>query len=1329
MSFTLPDGWTMDNVFHKIETHGKKGGQYPVGLYRLWHSGVHIVRGQEPTDRIRVSPMLNGTIVACRLSDSFATIPRIGRITKDTMSALSRAEQFLYGEPVNNIHELQYDGLNEDELADLSRRFNAAFPQEGDIRQWFKRSGDTYTAIEKVSTEYVLVRHEVGLPAPNANPDTPAPGAANHTRNSMVFYTLYMGLQTLVDEFREYYGNTFLPAQTSLAAISLPMFQRWVFQLRNTPDHPRRNFGGFSVFRYSACAFTSDAASPGMYLCHFTNDPNQNANRARIPVPVNLVRPMRNLSGSVVRDRVPVFRIPREENTPTLQTAQARAGVHFGLFKEWDRNRDYYEVIMWITSQHPSHLHGWIVNQNGRTGDEPFPLGDKTVFCIERLYSMPEGHLAIRIPLRTQIIKSLPHLGDAIQAVPVTVFARDDLSNDRRYSFYFNTVAIPQVQVSRRDFERLRDLSDDNRNASPSLRGGRNVTGLDAYEWTAHPEFEAGDMVVICTPPPYSARRPQATGFQRAPPIGQLPDFVINAESLSFCRFSFPPHDSTFEHNALIRRSDMSVSGGGGHLDEDKKAPGNFFTESANGCILYDTPRVNGVWGNARACLGASDTFEAREPRFLLENAGPGTDGEHWVTHGGREGVLRIGGTRTFLVTQIKRREGFAGDEGDVIQPAPGNAAVGRADVIGYPSPVPHGKKPFFDLALYFDDDSAGLFRETPWVDHPGTRTYVKPANFIGRFYRHNRATPGAYHFSANTMFDYTEADGTYRLTLRSFRMFVNGRFFNPEINLDTVLEQGQSLRLRETPPAEGSYFSFTPIARNALFREYYGQIGELLADGEFAWLQRGFRQDNPGIANNYHNIEIVIADLPTPLRLTAYARAGGTANLLLDEQNRTATVIDNGNVTLYAAHPQGSFEPAHPWGDAGAPAGDVELGRVVDTVRHAGLNAVFHGFRIGAGVFYARGEGEGPPEGLARENALDFPRHFEVMEGNEGGSIYIRNYYREIVGRLGGAEGDGFEWLMDIYCRCRPENMAKRATLRSIVCRHPFEWNRDLYDDGFMRIMGNHFLLDGERKTHLRAKMAAQDLWTGADGERVDIPELPMGNVWFAHPVYFVNHLDRAGLLDRSFNPYYGHQIKRTWTGLAEAIVVVRDNPGFAPTWIEHDNEHEGPIFTADEQPYAVPTGLFNQQYLNSRGSIYHHEGVDFRGSDGDNLRGNAEPTPIHALIDAEVIHVGRGAGEHRWYGCYMLLQSLRNKEHLYLLGHLSNTRHVMPQGSIVSPKDVVAYVGNTGNSVVAHLHVGFFKTSIENIFSRDTGLLEGNLFNLEYNPFDHDDPYELFR
>jgi hypothetical protein len=87
---------------------------------------------------------------------------------------------------------------------------------------------------------------------------------------------------------------------------------------------------------------------------------------------------------------------------------------------------------------------------------------------------------------------------------------------------------------------------------------------------------------------------------------------------------------------------------------------------------------------------------------------------------------------------------------------------------------------------------------------------------------------------------------------------------------------------------------------------------------------------------------------------------------------------------------------------------------------------------------------------------------------------------------------------------------------LRKLVCQHPLEWDKKLFDDknDFRSMSQDDF-------KRLAAEVELGDIWKegGSRGIKDAVYEWPKGNgkknyFWFAHPVYFIKHMDDAGLL-----------------------------------------------------------------------------------------------------------------------------------------------------------------------------------------------------------------------
>ena len=298
---------------------------------------------------------------------------------------------------------------------------------------------------------------------------------------------------------------------------------------------------------------------------------------------------------------------------------------------------------------------------------------------------------------------------------------------------------------------------------------------------------------------------------------------------------------------------------------------------------------------------------------------------------------------------------------------------------------------------------------------------------------------------------------------------------------------------------------------------------------------------------------------------------------------------------------------------------------------------------------------------------------------------------------------------------------------LRKIECKHPLEFDKtkfeniaDEYKNRKEWTMGT---ISENAANALKAQTKIRDIWT--DGL---CNVFKNNNFFFVHPVYFLNHLDKAGVLE--FNPYEGKYADIYSDKIASNIdlnTYVNDSPGFAPKWIKGS----WPI-NPENNGYAAVNGFFNQLYSHI-GSKYHHEGIDFRGLD---------KTEVVSFINAKVIAYGwmtdsKGSIYGSGYGQTIFLYNLNGKG-IYQLSHLSAYDKNIYVGKVYSPGDVVAYVGNSGHGLIndnkhwsSHLHLSYFdilyNKKIENFVYNEKNIIKRTeKYNVVWseltNPFDHD-------
>ena len=247
-------------------------------------------------------------------------------------------------------------------------------------------------------------------------------------------------------------------------------------------------------------------------------------------------------------------------------------------------------------------------------------------------------------------------------------------------------------------------------------------------------------------------------------------------------------------------------------------------------------------------------------------------------------------------------------------------------------------------------------------------------------------------------------------------------------------------------------------------------------------------------------------------------------------------------------------------------------------------------------------------------------------------------------------------------------------------TCKHPIEWDKRLFncekiEKDYREI--TNAVLNESIKNKLIKESEKSDIW-----EKGLSKVFKKNNFYFVNPIYFLNHLENAGLLE--FNPYEGKKYEYGWgyycvDGTSKSQTQnVNSNPGFAPLSIN------GEGVKAFDKLFANPNGLFRETYPGENGS-YGHEGLDFDGAIG---------TEIYSFIYGIVEKIPKSQGALH-YGMNLVIKSPNG--YLYLLGHLSEI--CVQEKEQIYPGKLVAKVGNTGNCKSSgggdgsHLHLSVYK------------------------------------
>ena len=232
---------------------------------------------------------------------------------------------------------------------------------------------------------------------------------------------------------------------------------------------------------------------------------------------------------------------------------------------------------------------------------------------------------------------------------------------------------------------------------------------------------------------------------------------------------------------------------------------------------------------------------------------------------------------------------------------------------------------------------------------------------------------------------------------------------------------------------------------------------------------------------------------------------------------------------------------------------------------------------------------------------------------------------------------------------------------LKRTISKHPIEWDfNKIKQDKVCETRGKA-PIDENKCCDIAADLRAAD--SKLFGEN---------SFYFLCPPYFYNKMDELGLFE--FNPYEGDylfelkvyaKVKKYKNLEYDLSKKVQSNPGFAP--------YLGiGVYGANKNGYSKINAFFLQDF-----DTYGHEGIDFYGLrklPSDPIK---DHTPIHSLINGIIVKLGDHKEKH--YGLHIIISDANNR--LFLLGHLCGYAEGIDVGTIVTPKTIVGYVGNTGN------------------------------------------------
>lgn len=273
-------------------------------------------------------------------------------------------------------------------------------------------------------------------------------------------------------------------------------------------------------------------------------------------------------------------------------------------------------------------------------------------------------------------------------------------------------------------------------------------------------------------------------------------------------------------------------------------------------------------------------------------------------------------------------------------------------------------------------------------------------------------------------------------------------------------------------------------------------------------------------------------------------------------------------------------------------------------------------------------------------------------------------------------------------------------AQFRKAMCKHPLEWDQTLFDNTKIEETYRNVTetnLHGNIKEKLINESKASDIWK----DSLQTYFKHENEFFFVHPVYFLNHLDRAEVF--GFNPYktynktykkdtdLGKEGNNDGDSLEEKILLGTedkplDNPGFAPLAAKGKSGSDYPVY--EGITYAACTSPFNILRIKAgdHSKSLRHTGID--------LAPGGENTEIISLIYGTVWDRYFDAD----YGNIMLIKN-DNENLLYMLCHLQG--FIAKKGAPVTPGQPVALTGQTGEWGGTGIHLHLEVREIESISS----------------------------
>jgi hypothetical protein len=1092
-----------EDVYHNLnEVYADIGGTYPVGQNRCWHSGIHIYSNTP------VYPITNGTLIACRVNKEYIPVAMPDTITPGEHEKLG-AEKYAYYHEEKTNHGITVCRLTDENAKD------------------------------GITGGFMLLKHRMYLPVGTSGKD-----------NELEFFSLYMNLLPYkeIPELKIYCNEFQFIEETERAIKAIrqaPFYIKWLF--RGTPnklkEYSCKEINGKKVFSLSRFKTTSNIYAGGIFGCEFENAPGCSVDISSVWVDVEKMK-KRYIPK---RDLVPVYSVHKPDNEPPdeyLLTSIKRDGTYFTTIdrhpaeEAWDYATGYFEVTVYPTEVMDSsrelglylpELNGY--KDLGDMGEVNRKLGSNGYYeCIK--VDDEKILLKIKKGLTTEYIPHefrSPQKGESdYKIVKLADFLRKlerigwfgDLINYFDGNIDYNSEKIKIDMADSGKFIRSITIADGQSGQTKKKDGklpvdsNKLVIILKNGVWSFDPEkyrenknqiafFYNNEQVFpyidrdeiwddLRSEPDSELSVYYVTPLAHLFPVDSYLEILKNTNGFSCsclksgkellpCRISFGGE----KKRVLVKASSLECEYAYGHV----KANSDFFDKKIKGLPVYDdskTPTDNTL-DNMRMVLTEEKEFSLEQTdRFLENNA---AEKRYAIIH---EGAMRYVAIDDKSVVQIKAGidMGKYGEDNTVFFPA---ETVGTGSLLGYPTPHKQYKNlPFYDFVVFFKDNA---FMNN--ADGLHSDIFTIPEGV--KIYKEKEKVQKIYMFPPGTVFDYKEegkenGDIIYKLTIKLMEIYIfraDEKTEGKGAVVDKGTEIGEFLKIE----VYDSYISYDeqngePNCDDKRLEPFAGAFeairdkiksAKLMCVGQFrkgTEIEKRFQVDFSEYGDFKMPFWMAEKDIPAKM-----AKDEGKKNFTYARQSGNGEL----ELNVYEENPlEAEFEEEEREGEL---SGALELRKAAGE-KEGKDGKKYLGFRDFDNVFYAV-ESE-----TRKENLLDWKKYFTLFEEENDNDIVCDS---PIEDRLNQGRREPLS----------KNEMAKEK--RKVACRHPLDWDREQYT--VKKIKDGMFFGYEDRHKLLLEKMEAIEIWKHIK-DQADIKQ-ERNNFWYAHPVYFINHLDRAGLLN----------------------------------------------------------------------------------------------------------------------------------------------------------------------------------------------------------------------